>query len=167
MSITRTSTDEVDLLFRAAWALSGSPLVAEDLVEATVGGLNRRVRGARRRRGLEALLRQLLKTNARRRFDREAQPAAVSKPTVRPQVVTERPARASAEPHAVMAAIAAVPEREREALIAVDLVGLSYGQAASTLDATVETIASLLFRARAHLARTLADVTTDGRGMIA
>jgi RNA polymerase sigma-70 factor (ECF subfamily) len=58
-----------------------------------------------------------------------------------------------------MVAIATLPELQREALVAVDLVGLSYGQAARALNTTGEAIASRLFRARVHVARSLDELT--------
>ncbi len=49
--------------------------------------------------------------------------------------------------------IAGLPEDFRETLVAIDVVGLSYGEAAELLGAKEATITSRLFRARAQVAR--------------
>ena len=61
----------------------------------------------------------------------------------------------AAEQRATLDAIAALPEHFRTALIAVDVVGLSYGEAADALGAGEATITSRLFRARGRVARAL------------
>jgi RNA polymerase sigma-70 factor (ECF subfamily) len=55
----------------------------------------------------------------------------------------------------VLEAIAAAPLQFRDAVIAVDLLGLSYAEAARQLGAPEDTIASRLHRGRAHVARRL------------
>jgi RNA polymerase sigma-70 factor (ECF subfamily) len=57
------------------------------------------------------------------------------------------------ESREVFAYIAALPESFRDALIAVDVVGLSYGEAAKALGTKEATITSRLYRARAQVAR--------------
>jgi RNA polymerase sigma-70 factor (ECF subfamily) len=59
---------------------------------------------------------------------------------------------------AVRAAIAALPPRQRMAVILSRFEGLSYEDIADTLDCSVSSVESLLFRARQTLARTLAGV---------
>ena len=54
-----------------------------------------------------------------------------------------------------MAAIAAAPEPYRDVIVAVDVVGLTYRQAARLLRTRQARITSRLSRARQHLARTL------------
>lgn len=70
----------------------------------------------------------------------------------------------------LLAAVAALPTDFREALVAVDIVGLSYRQAARALGAREATITTRLHRARERVARTLAgeserdrDVTAEAR----
>jgi DNA-directed RNA polymerase specialized sigma24 family protein len=53
----------------------------------------------------------------------------------------------------VFRVIAALPEPFRDALVAVDVAGLSYGEAGELLGAKEATITSRLFRARAQVAR--------------
>ena len=63
-----------------------------------------------------------------------------------------RPAEA-AEAREVFAVIAGLSESFRDALVAVDVAGLSYAEAAELLDTKEATITSRLFRARAEVAR--------------
>ena len=53
----------------------------------------------------------------------------------------------------MFACIAALPETFRDALVAVDVVGLSYAEAAHALGTREATITSRLYRARAQVAR--------------
>ena len=63
---------------------------------------------------------------------------------------------AALEARELFAAIAALPEEFRLALVAVDVAGLSYREAAELLDTREATIASRLFRARERVAQALA-----------
>ena len=57
----------------------------------------------------------------------------------------------------LMEAIASAPEPYRDAVIAVDLLGLSYREAARSLRTTEATITSRLHRGRQHVARLLTE----------
>jgi len=59
------------------------------------------------------------------------------------------------ETRRVYAAIAELPEEFRDALVAVDVAGLSYPEAARALGVPEGTVTSRLFRARDRVARTL------------
>ncbi len=63
----------------------------------------------------------------------------------------------------VLAAVSALEESFRLALIAVDIVGLSYAEAARALGTREATITTRLYRARQRLARELA-APTDREG---
>ena len=63
---------------------------------------------------------------------------------------------AALEAQELMAAIAALPDDFRHALVAVDVAGLSYREAADLLDTREATIASRVFRARERVVRALA-----------
>jgi RNA polymerase sigma-70 factor (ECF subfamily) len=76
----------------------------------------------------------------------------------------QRPEQA-AETHEVFAAIAALSEEFRLALVAVDVAGLSYAEAADTLGTREATIASRLFRAREQVARALREVPAPQRSV--
>ena len=67
---------------------------------------------------------------------------------------SDDPAQA-AELHEVHAAISALPEEFRDALVAVDIAGLSYVEAARALGVPQGTLTSRLFRARDRVARRL------------
>ena len=71
--------------------------------------------------------------------------------------VRQRPRehRAEAETRQVYAAIAALPQEFRDALVAVDITGLSYPEAARALGVPEGTLTSRLFRARERVARRL------------
>jgi RNA polymerase sigma-70 factor (ECF subfamily) len=149
--------DHFDRLFRAAWAMCGSREDAEDLVQETYA----RVLGKRRLlRGdddLGYLLRVLRNTyvSRLRAASRRLRPAPLSEDLDR---VEDRGAvgpQAALEAREVFAAIAALPETFRDALVAVDVVGLSYGEAGRALRAPEATIATRLFRARERVAHTL------------
>ena len=60
---------------------------------------------------------------------------------------------AAVEAREVFAYISLLPEQFRDALVAVDVVGLSYGEAAKLLGTKEATITSRLYRARAQVAR--------------
>ncbi|HXX46725.1 MAG TPA: sigma factor-like helix-turn-helix DNA-binding protein, partial [Myxococcota bacterium] len=55
--------------------------------------------------------------------------------------------------------VASAPALYRDAVIAVDLVGLSYREAARTLHTREATITSRLHRGRQHIARVLTEAT--------
>jgi RNA polymerase sigma-70 factor (ECF subfamily) len=59
------------------------------------------------------------------------------------------------------AAISALPDDFRDALIAIDVVGLSYREAARTLRVREATITTRIHRARQRVARALVDEAPD------
>jgi Sigma-70, region 4 len=65
------------------------------------------------------------------------------------------------ETQEVYATIAALPEDRRLALVAVDVLGLSYREAARALRVREATITSRLFRAREQVAKQLAPAPDD------
>jgi RNA polymerase sigma-70 factor, ECF subfamily len=150
-----TLGDHIDRLFRAAWALSGSRADAEDLVQETFALVLAKPRRICNENDIGYLLSVLRNTfiSSRRAAARRLRPEALAEgyEAVDPSPAT-RPDLA-AEAHEVFAVIADLPESFRDALVAVDVVGLSYAEAASLLDTSEATITSRLFRARAQVAR--------------
>jgi RNA polymerase sigma-70 factor, ECF subfamily len=152
-----TLGDHIDRLFRAAWALSGSRADAEDLVQETFARVLAKPRRIRNDDDLGYLLRVLRNTfiSSRRAAARRLAPEAFDEdfepvdpaPSSRPERV--------AETREVFAAIAELSEPFRDALVAVDVAGLSYAEAAELLGTKEATITSRLFRARAQVARGL------------
>jgi RNA polymerase sigma-70 factor (ECF subfamily) len=144
-------SDHIDQLYRAAWALCGSPHDAEDLVQETFVNVLKRPRLLHNDNEIGYLMRALRNThaswyrsNARRRADRQ---------------LLEDDAPASPDidfsSHEVMEAIASAPPQYRDAVIAVDLLGLSYLEAARSLRTREATVTSRLHRGRQHVARAL------------
>lgn len=72
-----------------------------------------------------------------------------------------------AELAALTAAIAELPERQREAVALRDFLGLSYEEVASTLSVSVPVVESLLFRARRKLRDTVQTVPRYAAGLVA
>ncbi|MEA2253391.1 MAG: hypothetical protein QOG70_3633 [Solirubrobacteraceae bacterium] len=147
--------DHVDRLYRAAWALCGSREDAEDLVQETFARVLAKPRFLRNDDDLGYLLRVLRNTFVSRHRTAMRRPQAVALPDDlehADQSSATRPDSA-VEAREVFAYIAALPESFRDALVAVDVVGLSYGEAARLLGTKEATITSRLFRARAQVAR--------------
>lgn len=86
--------------------------------------------------------------------------------TVSETRITGQPERA-VEVAEIFDAIATLPEDFRMAIVAVDVLGLSYGEAAEVLDAREATITTRLYRARQRVARQLSEdpaSTREGSG---
>jgi RNA polymerase sigma-70 factor, ECF subfamily len=144
--------DHMDALYRAAWAICGSPTDAEDLVQTTFSRVLARPRIIRRDNERGYLLRALRNTYA------SHYRAAVHRPATVP--LLEQDADRTQEPLAIssrelMETIAGAPPVYRDAVIAVDILGLSYREAARSLRTREETIASRVHRGRRHIARGL------------
>jgi len=151
-------TRHEDRLYRAAWALCGSREDAEDLVQETFVRVLARPRVLRGEDELYYLMRVLRNTfltglrSASRRPVTVATLEDVVSADTRP---TGRPEQAL-EITELYAAIAELREDFRLALVAVDVLGLSYGEAARALGAREATITTRLFRARRQVAQRLA-----------
>jgi RNA polymerase sigma-70 factor (ECF subfamily) len=147
----------VDRLYRAAWALCGSREDAEDLVQETFARVLQRTRVLTGDDELYYLMRVLRNTflTTRRTAGRRPQTVATLEDVVaadpRP---TGQPERAL-EMQEVYATIADLPEDFRMALVAVDVLGLSYREAARALHVREATITTRLFRARKQVAHRL------------
>jgi RNA polymerase sigma-70 factor (ECF subfamily) len=147
----------LDQLFRAAWALCGSREGAEDLVQETVARILSRPRLLRAGSERAYLMRTLRNTFLTDRRTAGRRPDVVT-------TMTEFDAadlRTGARPEeAVIAAqvfpaIARLPESFRLVLVAVDVAGLSYREAARALGAPEATVTTRLYRARQRVAREL------------
>lgn len=149
--------DHLDRLYRAAWALTGSREDAEDLVQETYARVLARPRLLRNEDDLGYLLRSLRNTflnqkrTERRRLRTDPLPDELD-------LVADPWARepsAALEASELYAAIAALPEAYRDALVAVDITGLSYKEAARALRIREGTVMSRLYRARQQVVRRL------------
>jgi RNA polymerase sigma-70 factor (ECF subfamily) len=149
--------DHIDRLYRAAWALTGSREQAEDLVQETYARVLAKPRLLRGSDELGYLLRVLRNTfvsglrTRGRRVEEAPMPEGFDAPDTREE---RRPDRAI-EAAEIYAAVADLPQDFREALVAVDVVGLSYREAARALRVREGTVMSRLFRARKRVADAL------------
>jgi RNA polymerase sigma-70 factor (ECF subfamily) len=149
--------DHLDRLFRAAWALCGSREDAEDLVQETYSRVLGRPRFLRGDDDLGYLLRALRNTffNQRRAAGRrprgELLPEGFEFVEQRSSGQPER----ALETKEVFEAVAALPDEFRDVLVAVDVAGLSYAEAAKALRIPQGTVMSRLYRGRQQVARRL------------
>ena len=149
--------DHIDRLFRAAWSLCGSREEAEDLVQETFARVLRKPRWIRSEHDLGYLLRVLRNTFVSQRRMAARRPQTTALPDDL-DLVEDRSATRPAsriESQELFAAISALPEDFRDALIAIDVVGLSYREAAQALKVREATITTRLHRARQRVARQL------------
>jgi RNA polymerase sigma-70 factor (ECF subfamily) len=152
------AVEHLPRLYRAARAWSRSREEAEDIVQETYARVLARPRFLRGESELAYLLRALRNTLLSQRRTESRRPQTA--PLVDSLAVGPRgggdPAE-EAERREVYAAIHGVPDEFREALVAVDVVGLSYGEAAQALGVPEGTVTSRLFRARDRVAQHLAE----------
>ena len=152
-------SQHVDRLYRAAWALCGSREDAEDLVQETFARVLSRPRVLHGDDELYYLMRVLRNTFLTSRRTAGRRPVTVA--TLEDVVAADpkpmgRPEQAL-EVQEIYATIAELPEDFRMALVAVDVLGLSYREAARALRVREATITTRLFRARKQVAERLAD----------
>jgi RNA polymerase sigma-70 factor (ECF subfamily) len=146
--------DYVDRLYRAAWALCGSREDADDLVQETYARVLARPRLLRKEDDLGYLLRAPRNTflNQKRTENRRLRPDPLPDHldlVADPQAAQPQAALEAGE---LYAAVAALPGDFRDVL-AVDVTGLSYHEAARTLRIRQGTVMSRLYRARQQVVR--------------
>ncbi len=150
--------DHIDRLFRAAWALTGNPHDAEDLVQDTYARVLARPRFLRHDDDLGYLLRALTNQHSsrgRRAGRRPSEvPLDVATDAAGPDFDPRRPESAF-EVVELFAAISELPADARDAVVAVDVAGLSYGEAAAALSVKEATLTTRLHRARRRVAELL------------
>jgi RNA polymerase sigma-70 factor, ECF subfamily len=145
-------------LYRVARASTRSREEAEDLVQETFARVLARPRLLRGEGELGYLLRTLRNTliSQRRAERRRPVTTELTDDGVSRTVASDDPAEAT-ESREVYAAIAELPDEFRDALVAVDVAGLSYPEAARALGVPEGTLTSRLFRARDRVARRLSE----------
>jgi RNA polymerase sigma-70 factor (ECF subfamily) len=153
----RALGDHIDRLYRAAWSLCGSREDAEDLVQETFARVLRRPRFLKSEDDLGYLLKVLRNTYFSSRRTAARRPQVTELPDDLDRVEDRAAVRPEAriESRELYAAISALPDDFRDALIAIDVVGLSYREAAKALGAREATITTRLHRARQRVAAAL------------
>ena len=158
--------DHLDRLYRAAWGLCGSREDAEDLVQETYARVLRKRRRLRDSDELGYLLRALQNTHISRyrAAGRRVREVGLPEddgllPDLGAGAVTPERHLAAQE---LYAAIAALPADFRAAVIAVDVMGLSYREAADALGTKEATITSRVHRGRRRLATALREPEATG-----
>jgi RNA polymerase sigma-70 factor (ECF subfamily) len=143
-------------LYRAARAWTRSREEAEDLVQDTYARVLARPRLLRQEDEIGYLLRAMRNTliSQRRAAARRPVTTELDEDLAAGGSASVQPA-AAAELREVYAAIAQLPDDFRDALVAVDVVGLSYPEAARALGVPEGTVTSRLYRARDRVARLL------------
>jgi RNA polymerase sigma-70 factor (ECF subfamily) len=146
--------DHIDRLFRAAYALCGTRHDAEDLVQETYARVLRRPRFVRSDGDLAYLLRALRNTWVSLGRSSQATPMDPEKIEFVADPGAD-PAIGDLDAQAAYAAIAGLSPALRDAIVAVDVVGLSYAEAARALRVRRGTVRSRLSRAREAVAAQL------------
>ena len=141
---------QLDRLYREAWALCGSSHDAEDLVQETFARVFARPRRLHRDDELPYLLTAMRNTYLTGLRTRERRPQTVELPAEASETLRSPRAgpEAAFEQRELLATIAALPPDFRDAIVAIDLVGLSYREAALLLGVPEATITTRLHRAR-------------------
>jgi RNA polymerase sigma-70 factor (ECF subfamily) len=152
-------SQHIDRLYRGAWALCGSREDAEDLVQETFTRVLARPRLLRSENDLAYLMGVLRNTFLTSRRTASRRPVTVA--TV-DDVVMADPAPMGQPEHALevqelYGAIAGLSEDFRLAIVAVDVLGLSYSEAARALNTREATITTRLFRARKQVVEQFAE----------
>jgi len=150
------AVEHMPRLYRAARAWTCSREEAEDLVQETYARVLSRPRLIRGEDDVGYLLRALRNTliSQRRTEQRRPMTSELLDETPLGARPSDDPAQAS-ETRQVFAAIAELPDEFRDALVAVDVAGLSYPEAARALGVPEGTLTSRLFRGRDRVARRL------------
>jgi RNA polymerase sigma-70 factor (ECF subfamily) len=151
--------DHVDRLYRAALALcGGNRYDAEDLVQETYARVLARPRFLRHDDDLGYLLRVLRNTFLNRLRTQKRKPPPLELDDERDGLARAgdpRHPEAALEVSELLAAIGELPDDQRDAVVAIDIVGLSYREAGRALGAKEATITTRLHRGRARLAKLL------------
>ena len=151
--------DHIDRLYRAARGLTGSREEAEDLVQETFAQVLRKPRIIRSDDDIGYLLRVLRNTFISTRRTAARRPQTTPLPDDLDLVEDRSAVRPDArlESEQLYTAISALPDDFRDALVAIDVVGLSYREAARALHVREATITTRLHRARQRVAKALTE----------
>jgi RNA polymerase sigma-70 factor (ECF subfamily) len=151
-----------DLVYRIAWRMLGGPGEAEDVAQEVFLRLWRGAERLRETRSLRAWLARVAANLAidrmrRRRPDSSVELSDLADPAAGPERLAERQAASKI----VDAAIAALPERQRVAIVLTYYEELANADVADALGVSIEAVESLLARARRKLKDMLASSRQD------
>ncbi|MBV8430090.1 MAG: RNA polymerase sigma factor [Solirubrobacterales bacterium] len=150
--------DHMDRLYRAARSLTGSREEAEDLVQETFVRVLQKPRMIRNDDDLGYLLRVLRNTFISMRRTASRRPQV----TAPPEALDFIADRTAAQPQSrvemaeLYHAISELPPDFRDAVMAIDVVGMSYREASKALRVREATITTRLHRGRQRVGRRLA-----------
>jgi RNA polymerase sigma-70 factor (ECF subfamily) len=141
--------DHIDRLYRAACALTGSRLAADDLVQETYARVLSKPRLLKNDDDIGYLIRTMrnIFLDQRRQATRRATDPVDPEDLERVERGGGGPAEA-VEQRELLGFISALPEEFRDVLVAVDVAGLRYKEASSALGVPEGTVMSRLYRAR-------------------
>jgi RNA polymerase sigma-70 factor (ECF subfamily) len=151
--------DHIDRLYRAARSLCGSREESEDLVQETFARVLRKPRMLHSPDDLGYLLRALRNTFLSARRTASSRPRTAAHSDLLD--LLEDPNAAQPETRIgtgeLFAVIAALPPDFRDAVVAIDVMGLSYREAGRALRVREATITTRLHRGRQRIAHTLSE----------
>ncbi len=149
--------DHIDRLYRAARSMCRSREEAEDLVQETFVRVLRKPRLLRSEDDLGYLLRVLRNTFISSRRAAARRPQTTAPPDALEWVEDRRSAQPELQLEAteLYRAISELPPDFRDAVVAIDVMGLSYREAARALRVREATITTRLHRGRQRITRLL------------
>lgn len=148
-------------LFSVAVRVTGSPQLAEEVVQDAWLSAWTHLAGFRGQSAVRTWLARIVTTKALNAVRRPRPTVPLEHAVTLTSPSTEQTAERRARADAVRRAVARLPGRQRAAVVLRDLEGLSYTEIAGALDCTVPAVKSALHRGRATLADELADQRTQ------
>jgi RNA polymerase sigma-70 factor (ECF subfamily) len=153
-AFARLAGRHYDAAYRAAWRMTGGHADCEDMVQEAFLALWKNPAQVREPRALRAWL---LRAVTNRAIDRaRAKPMPALDAIAEPMAPADRALPRREVANTVDKAVAALPDRQRQALVLVYFEELSNIDAAQAMEVSVEALESLLARARRGLKTRLA-----------